>query len=110
MPLPPEGKLVRDKIPEIIRAAGETPNVCQLSSEDRVVALRLKLREEAEELSQAEPTRVAEELADVAELLFAITEAAAIPWDAVLDRAQSKRIERGAFTDGTWLLSTRDGP
>jgi predicted house-cleaning noncanonical NTP pyrophosphatase (MazG superfamily) len=106
MVLPSNGKLVRDRIPEIIRANGETPVVCRLSADDRPAALRLKLLEEAQELAEAPSSQVAEEIADVVELLFAIADETGIAWDAVLDLAQSKRIERGGFTEGLWLLAT----
>ena len=44
------GKLVRDKIPDIIRASGRTPQVTTLTAGAYRRALHDKLREEVDEL------------------------------------------------------------
>ena len=59
------GKLVRDRIPEIIRADGREPEVRVLSATDYLAALNEKLLEEAHELKGAEPESRLEEAADV---------------------------------------------
>src|SRR5690606_342167 len=67
------GKLVRDKIPEFIRASGRTPHVSALSPSAYREALIDKLREEAAELQAAQTGEaLLEEAADVLEVLAAI--------------------------------------
>lgn len=46
--LPPNGKPVRDGIPDLIRAEGGTPRHARLAAEQRLAALLAKLREEAD--------------------------------------------------------------
>ena len=50
MALPNTGKLVRDKIPQIIRDSGRQPHVTTIDHGDMRAALELKLAEEIEEL------------------------------------------------------------
>jgi predicted HAD superfamily Cof-like phosphohydrolase len=50
-----EPKLVRDRVPERIRAAGEVPFVRVASPEEMVGLLKAKILEEAEELLRAPP-------------------------------------------------------
>jgi len=59
------GKLVRDRIPEIIEAAGKTATVRVLDEAELIPALISKLAEEAEELRHAEPDDRLGELASV---------------------------------------------
>jgi predicted house-cleaning noncanonical NTP pyrophosphatase (MazG superfamily) len=92
-----QGKLVRDKIPQIIRSKGLEPVIYMASSEEYGTRLRDKLREEVEEFiaSDNDP----EELADVLEVLCALAERAGT------DRAQLEKLrmakaeERGGFAD-----------
>ncbi|WP_189239026.1 nucleoside triphosphate pyrophosphohydrolase [Planomonospora parontospora] len=49
------GKLIRDRIPEIIEAAGRTATVRVLDEAELASALTAKLAEKAEELRQAGP-------------------------------------------------------
>lgn len=65
MALPKSGKLVRDRIPEIVAASGGAPTVVVLSEEDSREALHLKLIEEAGELRDASDESRLEELAEV---------------------------------------------
>jgi len=63
------GKLVRDRIPDIIRAEGGKPEVRELTHSEYVIALRAKLREEVVEYL-TEPSL--EELADILEVVYAL--------------------------------------
>jgi predicted house-cleaning noncanonical NTP pyrophosphatase (MazG superfamily) len=60
-------KLVRDRIPEIIRADGHKAVTHVLDEESYRAALLEKLIEEAHEARQAPATQLAAELADVFE-------------------------------------------
>ena len=61
-------KLVRDKIPEIIKAAGKTCEIEILSDEEYLQMLDKKLDEELTEYHQEQNI---EELADLLEVLYA---------------------------------------
>ncbi|MFB9362035.1 nucleoside triphosphate pyrophosphohydrolase [Actinoplanes nipponensis] len=62
-------KLVRDGIPEIIRATGRRPVVRVASDAEYREALRMKLLEETQEYLHAEDLG---ELADIVEVVFAL--------------------------------------
>lgn len=66
------GKLVRDLIPQIIRAQGRTAQTSVLDDDAYRVGLRDKLVEGAQELCHATPESALEEAADVYEVLRAI--------------------------------------
>lgn len=97
------GKLVRDRIPEIIEASGRTPVVRVLDSASYEAALLDKLLEEAQELQEATPEDRLEEAADVYEVLLAIAELIGVEIRRVAERADVKRAERGGFRDRLWL-------
>ena len=102
------GKLVRDRIPEIIESAGGQPTTRMLEPAERLPALLLKLQEESDELrAAASRAQQGEELADVLEVLTAIASELDQPWDEIESAAAEKRAERGGFGDGIWLASIR---
>lgn len=98
------GKLVRDKIPDIIRASGRAPHVMTLRSREYRSALHDKLREEVDELIAAHTTdAVIEEAADIIEVLSAIADDSGVNLDRILDVLQRKREQRGGFGMRLWL-------
>lgn len=103
---PNVGKLVRDRIPELIRAGGGEPRTRVLLDAEYDTALRDKLVEEAEEVRAAtDATEILAEAADVYEVLLALTDRIGVGLDAVAEAANLKRLERGAFNDRLWLES-----
>jgi len=93
-------KLVRDKIPDIIIADGKTPNIRVLEdeSEFRYVLLR-KVVEEAIELNEVAGRRnVAEEIADVLEVLDELTLIFGITPEQIKKIQDDKREARGGFS------------
>ncbi len=90
-------KLVRDKIPEIIVAAGLECNTQILSQTVYKKALRKKLLEEAQEASQAESEGLLEELADLYEVIEAILVSENISKDELLSEQKKRQKERGGF-------------
>lgn len=99
------GKLVRDLIPDLIRADGREPTVQVLDDAAYAVALRAKLEEEAREVAETESrTAMLEELADVYEVLLALARSAAFDLRDVQEAARLKAEQRGAF-DGRLYLS-----
>jgi len=97
-------KLVRDKIPEIIRNHGDTPEFRTIEDDaEYLTALTDKLVEEAREVQE---TPILDELADALEVVYAIGKAIGhTPEDIEKARAQ-KAEERGGFDDKVFLIST----
>lgn len=88
------GKLVRDKIPDIIRADGKEPVTRIMSEDEYLRELDRKLIEEVEEY-QADKS--IEEMADVLEVLYAICETRGYSIEQLLEVKKSKRDSRGGF-------------
>ena len=98
------GRLVRDKIPDIIRRSGRTPRVTRLPADAYRNALMDKLREEVAELGAAQAAEsVLEEAGDVLEVLTAIAAEHGATLDTIIDVARKKRAERGGFAMRLWF-------
>jgi predicted house-cleaning noncanonical NTP pyrophosphatase (MazG superfamily) len=96
---PEKRKLVRDNIPALMWGDGVEANPRQLGPEELDTALRTKLVEEALEVDEAEPDEILDELADVYEVWKDLC------WkhggvEPVLERAETKRRDKGGFTEG----------
>lgn len=92
-----QGKLVRDKIPQIIRSKGQEPIVSTAGAEEYCVWLRDKLREEVEEYLASDNDR--EELADILEVLYALAREAGTDQHELERLRAAKAEERGGFTE-----------
>ena len=92
-----QGKLVRDKIPQIIRSNGQEPVIYRASIEEYSNRLRDKLREEVEEFlaSDNDP----EELADILEVLYALAGQAGTDQQQLEKLRVAKAKKRGGFAD-----------
>jgi predicted house-cleaning noncanonical NTP pyrophosphatase (MazG superfamily) len=100
-------KLVRDRIPEIIAADGHTPAVRVLAEAEYRQALLAKLGEEALELAAASSEEEhLGELADLQEVVNALTESYGFSPNRVQDAAAKKRRARGGFRRQLFLEST----
>lgn len=99
------GKLVRDRIPEIMKSAGLTPQTRILESDKYLDSLFEKLIEEAQELRGANASERLEEAADVLEVFTTILNSLGYSLSDVAAAATAKRKERGGFTDRIWLES-----
>ena len=95
-------KLVRDRIPELIEAQGETPNIRILEQEEYLHHLEAKLDEEVGEYHR---DKNAEELADILEVVFALAEANDVTWQELMDVYQKKHDARGGFGKRIFLIS-----
>jgi predicted house-cleaning noncanonical NTP pyrophosphatase (MazG superfamily) len=104
MSLPDKGKLVRDKIPDIIRADSREPETVLLGKRDFGEALLNKVNEEFDELLEAAPEEKLEEFADVVEVLRAYAEHLGIDWQDMEKARLEKAAERGGFSGRVWLL------
>lgn len=97
-------KLVRDKIPQTIAAAGKTP-VTRIADRDECYQLlRRKLQEEVAEFLESDSI---EELADIHEVLVALAAAKDCEWSEVKRIARDKRAERGGFDERIVLIEVK---
>jgi predicted house-cleaning noncanonical NTP pyrophosphatase (MazG superfamily) len=94
-------KLVRDRIPEIMRREGKTPDVGRVSGEQLRAALKDKLVEEALELQASADAQA--ELVDVLEVVDAIVEAYGFDRAEIEELKKKKCAERGGFKEGYFL-------
>ena len=96
-------KLVRDKIPEIIKSNGaKAVNITVLDDESYLKALNIKLQEE---LSEYLASGEIEELADLEEVLRAILDTKQTSYQTFEDIRLSKVQKRGAFKEKIFLES-----
>ncbi len=89
-------KLVRDKIPQIIKEEGKTPITRTLTDEEYLVELDKKLNEE---IAEYQADKSIEEMADILEVLFAICEARGHTVDELIAIKESKKEARGGFAE-----------
>jgi predicted house-cleaning noncanonical NTP pyrophosphatase (MazG superfamily) len=101
------GKLVRDRIPDIVSESGRRAEVRYLEGTELVAALAAKLCEEAAEATAAIGDRdsLVEELADVTEVMSALMALNGIGQQEVTDAALQKTSARGGFETGAWLVA-----
>ncbi len=97
-------KLVRDRIPEIIRSKGKTPIIHIASDEEYEKKLRAKLQEEVDEFLQ-DPDK--EELADILEVIYALCDLYGVSRDKLEEFRAKKARERGGFKKKVILEETR---
>jgi predicted house-cleaning noncanonical NTP pyrophosphatase (MazG superfamily) len=88
------GKLVRDKIPEIIQASGATPLTRILETEEYLSCLEAKLDEEVQEFHESKSP---EELADILEVVYALAEAHGCSREQLQQFFDTKHTARGGF-------------
>ena len=94
MPTISFNKLVRDRIPEIILESGKACVWEVLPDDEYIEALNMKLLEEVNEYLETGST---EELADIIEVIKAISEYKGIREDAIEDIRINKLETRGGF-------------
>ncbi len=96
-------KLVRDGIPDIIRARGDEAVCRTLSGAEYRAALEEKLLEECREALAAEGRERIGELGDVLEVIRALAALEGVGLEGVLRAAEEKRRERGGFEERIFL-------
>lgn len=95
-----EGKLVRDRIPEVIWRTGETPIIRIADKAERSERLRAKLTEEMVEFLQAPEGEARDELADILEVVFTLADDIGMSTAELEARRLRKRVNRGGFDQG----------
>jgi predicted house-cleaning noncanonical NTP pyrophosphatase (MazG superfamily) len=102
-------KLVRDRIPEIIKNAGKTSNTRILNQKEYLIELKKKLIEESKEVANATSRKeLINELADVKELYEAIVRAHDIDENEVHLRCIEKNEKNGSFNDRIFLIDVKE--
>ncbi len=99
-------KLVRDRIPEIIRESGNECEVAILPEAEYRIALRIKLIEEAAEAAEASGDDLIAELADLYEVRDALMLSYGISENYILNAQAKRRENRGGFAQKIMLLRT----
>jgi len=95
------GKMVRDKMPDKLRALGIAPSIRLLSREEYLEHLNKKLMEEAEEVITADSNeKKAEELGDLLEVMCAVATSIGITIEDVERLRREKAERRGGYTKG----------
>ena len=98
-------KLIRDKIPEIIKDSGKTPIVEKAIGEELLELLNSKLIEELDEYNVSGEI---EELADLVEVIYGILKHKGIYLEEFESIRQEKKLKRGAFDKGLVLIKVID--
>lgn len=98
-------KLVRDRIPELIEAEGMRPVIRILGEQELRECLERKLDEEVQEFHQ---DRNLEELADILEVVFALSEAMGSSQEELMMVYRRKHEQRGGFSKGIFLVEKQN--
>lgn len=93
-------KIVRDRIPEIIKKSGSNPVTEILDNDGAIIYLEKKLEEELEEYKG---NRKLEELADILEVIDAIALKKGFSFEELLALKEDKRKARGGFKENILL-------
>ena len=97
-------KLVRDRIPEIIKQNNDTPITHIADDKEYRDKLKEKLKEEVDEFLE---NSTDEELADILEIVYAIRDYMKIDKDKLEEIRENKAQKRGAFKGRIILDETK---
>lgn len=107
--MPIYNKLVRDRIPEVIESTGKQFTTRILENEEYIKELKKKSFEELEEYINAENDNDAiEELADLLEIIHALTECHGASIEKVEAVRVKKAEKRGRFKEKIFLMEVED--
>jgi predicted house-cleaning noncanonical NTP pyrophosphatase (MazG superfamily) len=93
-------KLIRDKIPEIIKASGNECDIKILNNKEYITELNKKLQEELNEYYEDQSV---DELADLVEVIYAILKHKEVPLHKFEEIREAKAKKRGAFDNKLFL-------
>jgi len=100
-------KIVRNKIPDIIKESGRTCKYRKIRGKERVTALVNKIVEEAEEVLDAYENGTVgefrEEMADLYEVFKETLKHTSSDYGDVLSAGLLKNLDKGDFSDGIFL-------
>lgn len=98
-------KLVRDNIPEIISNNNETPITRILNDEEYILELKKKLLEEVNEFLDSDDVT---ELADILEVVDALSDANNSSILEVMEIKKRKAEKNGKFKDQIFLIEVQE--
>lgn len=102
-------KLVRDRIPEIIEQTGKKFSTKVLNKDEYIQELRKKSLEELQEYLDSKNNEEAlEELADVLEIIHALSEYHGADFNQVEEIRKQKAEKRGGFKERIFLMEVED--
>ena len=96
-------KLVRDKIPEIIKRNNQKPITRILTDEEYKFELEKKLNEEYQEVLNASGEERIEELADMLEVMIYLAKLEGKNLNNIIDVCNKKHDKRGGFEEKIYL-------
>lgn len=97
-------KLIRDKLPEILRQSGAKVLQRNMTKEEYFASLKNKLLEEAAEVCEAtNKDDILEELGDVFEVIITIAHTEGFELQDILNVAEKKRNQRGGFMEKAYI-------
>ena len=94
-------KAIRDKIPEIIAESGKKCNIKHLEDKSFLTELEKKLVEEVNEYAKSKDV---EELADLLEVIYRISELRGVSSDELDETREEKAERRGKFDSNLFLI------
>ncbi|WP_411503403.1 phosphoribosyl-ATP pyrophosphohydrolase [Brevibacillus centrosporus] len=101
-------KLIRDRIPQIMKEKGKEFTIQTLTNEQFERELKNKLGEELQEFNQATPQEEIEELADMVEVIYAYLKHRGVSIDEFEKVRLNKQYKRGGFEDKLFLVDVKD--
>ncbi len=100
-------KLIRDKILEIIRAAGERPYWRILNGKEYLREIKKKILEEVKELIGAKDKKgIIDEIVDIQELTDALISETGLTKSEIKKQQKIKNKKRGGFKKRLFLIKT----
>lgn len=107
--MPVYNKLVRDLIPQIIEKTGKKFSTRILDEEEYVKELKVKSKEELNEYLEAKTDEEAvEELADLLEIIHALTYCHGSTPEKLEEVRKEKAAMRGGFQEKIYLIEVED--
>ena len=98
-------KAIRDKIPDIIKDSGKNCNIKKLLDSEFLTELEKKLTEELEEYMKSKDI---EELADVLEVIYRISELKGMNHEKLEMIREDKAKKRGKFNNNLFLIDAEE--
>lgn len=100
-------KLIRDKILEIIRAAGEKPYWRILNGKEYLREIKKKILEEVKELIEANDKKgIVDEIVDIQELTDVLISETGLTKSEIQKEQKIKNKKRGGFKKKLFLIKT----
>ncbi len=101
-------KLIRDRILEIIKGAGEKPYWRILNEKEYLKEIKKKVVEEAKELAQAKNKKeIINEVVDIQELLDVLISELGLSKSQIKKQQEIKNKKRGGFKKKLFLIKTK---